>query len=151
MARSRSDLNKILRDADVRVRAAAAKALNDAAEELIRNMKQNMASAGIESRTGRLESSFTFRPATAERLKCLVENEVYAVDGNGSKKIPKEPGKYNPAMKNRYKYGIPYGRILEFSPRFNRPFFYKTWYAMQDEIKEKIVEQISNAWKDKIS
>lgn len=132
-------LQRFLKDAEEDVRKAAAEALNKAAEELKQEIKNNMASQGIQERTGNLVGSVKASQATDKKLIVKITSEVYA-------KAPKEPGKRNPAMRGRYKYGVPYGRLIEFSPRINKPFFYTAWYAKRKQIKEDIIEAIGKAW-----
>lgn len=138
MARPQS-LQNILKQADKRVREAAVKALNDAAEEVVSQIKNNMNAQGIHEITGELRESIQYTPATEETPKVLIKSEVFAPK-------PKKPGVRNPAMKNRYKYGVPYGRIIEFSPRIRKPFFYKAWYEKRKTVKEEVIEKIGNAW-----
>jgi len=135
----RITLQSLLKDADERVRQAAADAINNASETLQRDIKANMAAQGIRERTGRLRGSLESTKATKSRLNVVIKSEVYAP-------TPKRPGSRNPAMKGRYKYGVPYGRILEFSPRINKPFFYTAWYKNKNKIKEIVMKEVSNAW-----
>ena len=141
-----NSLNKLLKDADEKVRRAAADALNEAAEKLERQIKQNMADQGIQEDTGELRGSIKFNEATPKKLAIVIKSEVYAP-------MPKEPGKYNPAMKGRYQNGVPYGRIIEFGVRkdkdgkeIRKPFFYTAWYKQRDDIKEAVMEAIGEAW-----
>lgn len=132
-------LQKYLKNADERVRKAAADALNKAADELQQQVKSNMAAQGIQQKTGKLIGSIEATIATAKKPVAIVMSEVYAP-------APKQPGKENPAMKGRYKNGVPYGRIIEFSPRINRPFFYTAWYKKRRQIKENVIKAIGEAW-----
>jgi len=135
-------LQRLLRDADERVRRAAADAINEAASELTQQIKQNMAAQGINNDTGKLYGSVKATKATAKRPAVKVSSEVF-------KPAPKNPGSRNPDMVGRYKYGVPYGRIIEFSPRINRPFFYTAWYAKRKQIKENVIAAIGDAWSGK--
>lgn len=132
-------LKAFLKDADERVREAAARALNAASAELQQNIKTNMAAQGIRQRSGRLVGSIKATKATAKNPSVKISSEVFA-------KMPKRPGLRNPRMRSRYKYGVPYGRIIEFSPRINRPFFYTAWYKKRNAIKKEVMEEIGNAW-----
>jgi hypothetical protein len=132
-------LFRFLKDAEEDVRKAAAEALNKAADELKQEIKNNMARQGIQERTGNLIGSIKATKATPDKLIVNITSEVYA-------KAPKRPGLRNPAMKGRYKYGVPYGRIIEFSPRINKPFFFTAWYLKRKYIKEDIIEAIGEAW-----
>ena len=140
MARSsRKSLAAVLKDADERVRQAAADALNEAAAELVAQIKENMNAQNITERTGKLRASIKYNEATAKRPNVLLKSEVFAP-------APRRPGSRNPRMRGRYKYGTPYGRILEFSPRINKPFFYNAWYKRRREIKETVLKKITEAW-----
>lgn len=135
-----TSLKAFLKDADEAVRKAAADALNEAAKEMKAQIKTNMAEAGIVTRSGRLRASVKSNRATAKNPRIVIKSEVYAEER------PQQPGKRNPAMRGRYKYGVPYGRILEFSPRIRKPFFYKAWYEKRDRIKADIIQKIGEAW-----
>ena len=134
-----TSLQKLLKDAEENVRKAAAEALNEAAAELTQGIRNNMSSQGIRERTGNLVGSIKATKATPKKLSVRVSSEVYA-------KPPKRPGSRNPAMRGRYKYGVPYGRIIEFSPRINKPFFYKTWYQKRKKIYEDVIKAVGEAW-----
>lgn len=138
MAKSMS-LQAFLKDADERVKKAAADALNKAADEMEMQIRENMNAQNIQVRTGKLRASLKATKATPKKLNVLIKSEVFAPP-------PKRPGSRNPRMKGRYKYGVPYGRLLEFSPRINKPFFYTAWYNKRQQIKQEIMETIGNAW-----
>ena len=135
-------LHRFLKDADERVRQAAADALNKAASELESTIEANMNKQGIRNLTGNLRASVKSTKATPKRMNVVIKSEVY-------KPAPKRPGSRNPAMRGRYKYGVPYGRIIEFSPRINKPFFYTAWYRKRAEIKESVIRAIGDAWSGK--
>lgn len=139
MAKYKS-LRAILKDADEKVKKAAVQALNEASEKVQSAIKTNMTSVGIQEKTGELRSSIKVLPATEKNFKATISSEVF-------KPAPKNPGKRNPEMKGRYKYGTPYGRIIEFSPRINKPFFYTAWYKERKRITEEIIKKVGEAWK----
>lgn len=146
----RVSLVRFLKDADERVREAAAKALNENAEGLISKIKDNMNAQGIHERTGNLRGSIKSIKATAKNPYTRIESEVYARNPKtGELAIPKNPGSRNPAMKGKYKNGVPYGRLIEFSPRINKPFFYTAWYQEKSRIREDIIKAIGKAWSGK--
>ena len=128
------------------MKQAAADALNEAAQTLTKDVRANMEKQGIEERTGQLVGSVEATKATPKKLTVVVKSEVFAKNKDGGLRIPKEPGKYNPAMAGRYKHGVPYGRILEFRPKNPKPFFYTAWYENRKEIREKVIEKIGEAW-----
>ena len=142
----RISLQRILKDADERVRQACAKVLNQSAKELEAQIKSNMSAQGIQSRSGRLRASVTATTATANKPSVVVRSEVYA-------KLPKRPGKNRRLWgKGSIRYpskGVAYGRILEFSPRYNKPFFYPAWYKLKNQIKEDIIDEVGKAWSGK--
>lgn len=142
-------LKKALKDASERVKDEAVKALNEASEEVQTKIKINMSTVGIHERTGRLKHSIKVIPATKKNFKAVIQSEVFGP-------VPKEPGKRNPAMRGRYKFGAPYGRILEFSPRKDKegkpiakPFFYSAWYETRKQVSEEIIQKIGKAWSEK--
>jgi hypothetical protein len=139
-------LSTFLKNADERVKKACADALNEASKELEQQIEANMSAVGITSRSGKLRGSIKSTVATPERPRVVVKSEVYA-------NLPKRANKNRRLWgKSAIRYaprGVPYGRILEFSPRYNRPFFYKAWYARRKQIKEDIIQIIGNAWSGK--
>ena len=139
MAKSWGSLATFLKNADERVRQAAADALNEASDEVIKQVKANMAAQGIQERTGKLRGSVQANKATVKSLNVVIKSEVY-------KPAPRRPGWKNPKMRGRYKWGVPYGRIIEFSPRIKKPFFYRAWYEKRTQIKREVMKKIEGAW-----
>lgn len=136
-------LSTFLKDADERVKQACADALNQAATELEQQIESNMSAVGIHSKTGKLRGSIKSTVATPDRPRVVVKSEVYAT-------APKKPNKNRrlwgkPAIRYPAR-GVPYGRILEFSPRYKKPFFYTAWYQKRRQIKENIIRAIGEAW-----
>lgn len=136
-------LQKLIKNADERVKKACVDALNESAKALENQIKSNMVSQGIHNRTGRLYGSVKSTKATEKKPSVVVKSEVYA-------KLPKNAGKNRRLWgKGNIRYpskGVPYGRILEFSPRYNRAFFYPAWYKLRKQIKDNIIEEIGKAW-----
>lgn len=139
MAKGWGTLSTFLKQADERVRQAAADALNEASDEVIKQVKANMSAQGIQEKTGKLRGSVKANKATPKSLNVVIKSEVY-------KPAPKRPGWRNPKMRGRYKHGVPYGRIIEFSPRIKKPFFYKAWYEKRKQVKEQVMKAIEGAW-----
>ena len=134
-------LKQLLKDANDRVKEAAAEALNEAAAELTARVRENMNAQNIKNDTGRLRASVKYKKTDSRKLAVVVKSEVY------KRPNPKRPGSRNPRMAGRYtSRGVPYGRIIEFSPRIRKPFFYPAWYATRKQIREEIVKQIGEAW-----
>ena len=143
-----ASLQKFLRDADERVRKACADALNEASQELEKQIKTNMSSKGIQNKTGRLRGSVTANKATEKKPVIVIKSEVYAP-------LPKNQSKNRRLWgKSSLKYpskGVPYGRILEFSPRYKKynNYFYGVWYKNRNKIREDVIKAIGNAWSGK--
>lgn len=137
-------LDYALKDATDRVRQEAAEALNGMAEFMENKIKSSMSQVGIHDDTGALRGSVKFTRAKPDKLKVTIKSEVY-------KPAPKNPGSRNPNMIGRYKKGVPYGRILEFSTHYKKynGFFYTQWYNNRDAVREYIKESISKAWSGK--
>ena len=83
-----NELNRILKEKTDSIRQAAADSLNQTSDQLVSEIKTNMAAAGIESRNGRLAGSIKFKRATAKNPRTYIKSEVYA-------KRPKNPNKKN--------------------------------------------------------
>ena len=132
-------LAAFLKDKDEKVRQAAADALNKASDEIVAQVRNNMSVQGIKVRSGKLRGSVGATKATAKSPRVLIKSEVFVA-------APRRPGSRNPRMRNRYKYGVPYGRIIEFSPRINKPFFYTAWYKKRNKVKDDVMDAISKAW-----
>ena len=135
----RGTISKILRDYSDEVKQAAVDALNRNAEMLAGNMKDALDVAGIQRRSGKLESSFTVGEANMKNLDATVVSEVYAP-------MPKKPGSRN---KDIYypPGGVPYGRLIEFSPRIDKPFFYSTFYTLKKIIIDDVFKACREAGK----
>lgn len=136
-------LQRFLKDADDMVKQACADALNKAAKDLEAQIEANMSAQGIQNRTGRLRGSVKATTATVKKPVVIIKSDVYA-------KLPKNPNKNRRLWgKGNIKYpgrGVPYGRLLEFSPRINKPFFYTAWYKHKKQIREDIIKTIGEAW-----
>lgn len=137
-------LDYMLKDATDRVRQEAANALNGMAEYMESQIKSSMSKVGIKDDKGALRGSIKFTRAKPDKLNVMIESEVY-------KPAPKKPGSRNPDMIGRYKKGVPYGRILEFSTHYKKynGFFYTPWYNNRDAVREYIKLSISKAWSAK--
>ena len=98
-----------------RVAAAAKEALADNAEELCQTVKSK-----CPVRTGRLRDSIH-----VSRLK----------DGAVYKVIADAPGDD----------GTPYARIVEFSPKIDKPFMYPSMDEKRDKFKRNVVSKIKEA------
>lgn len=146
----KKSLYQILKDADERVKLAAVKAINDASSEVVTAIKSNMDKVGIVERTGKLRDSIKVEPATTKNYTAVILSDA-------SKPAPKDAGKRNPKVKNAYTVvingkvvkGTPYGQIIEFSPRIDKPFFYTAWYEKRKKVKEELISKIGDAWNGK--
>lgn len=133
----RGTISKILRDYSEEVQQAAVDALNRNAVMLQGDIKGSMDTAGIKRDTGKLEESVKVGKATLKNLDATVVSEVY-------KPLPDNPGSRNPNVYYPSK-GVPYGRLLEFSPRINKPFFYDTFYVLKKMIIDDVFESVRKA------
>lgn len=139
MAKRGKSLKKILAEYSKSVQEAAVKALNENAEMLQKDIEADMQSAGIQSISGKLKASIEVNEANMKNLDATVKSEVYA-------DLPKEPNKRNAEMYYPPK-GVPYGRLIEFSPRINKPFFYTSFYKKKRTIIEDVFKACREAGK----
>lgn len=152
-------LQTFLKDKDEEVRQVAADALNEAASEIKAQIINNLHNQGIRNRTGKLYSSIDFKKATAKRPRILIKSEVYAPLPKGERSLRALQANYTVGYwrawrrmhrgVQKFKYpakGVPYGRIIEFSPRINKPFFYVAWYQKRNKVSNDIVNKITRAW-----
>ena len=159
--RHRISIAAFLKDKDMEVRQAAADLMNAASDKIVRQIRSNLHAQGIVNRTGKLYSSIEIKKETAKSPRVVIMSEVYAP-------LPKNEQKmrdiYNSMTKHerlfrrkvrkpmRFTYpaeGVPYGRIIEFSPRINKPWFYKAWYDTRFEVEESIINGVLKAWSGK--
>lgn len=128
----KTSLKKILSEYSKEVQEAAVNELNKEAESLVSDIDGDMDRAGIKSQSGKLKASVKAIAANLKNLQAKVRSEVYA-------EMPKNPGKRNKNIRYAGK-GVPYGRIIEFSPRINRPFFYSSFYRKRNRIIDNIFD-----------
>ena len=102
------------------------KSLKDAA---LKNMQEQ----GIKSRTGNLVKHMQVEPIVLSKITpktkkaaAIVLNDATATNKKGEE--------------------IAYGRIIEFSPRINKPFFYTEFYNRRAKIRENLEKIIREAW-----
>ena len=135
--KGRNSISKILREYSEGVQKAAVDALNRNAEMLAGDIKEGMGAAGIQRQSGKLEESVKVGNATLKNLDAKVVSEVY-------KPLPDKPGSRNSSIYYPSK-GVPYGRLIEFSPRINKPFFYDKFYEKKKKIVDDICESVRKA------
>ena len=128
----KTSIKKILSEYSKEVQEAAVNELNKEAESLVSDIDGDMDRAGIKSQSGKLKASVKAIAANLKNLQAKVRSEVYA-------EMPKNPGKRNKNIRYAGK-GVPYGRIIEFSPRINRPFFYTSFYRKRNRIIDNIFD-----------
>lgn len=128
----KTSLKKILSEYSKEVQEAAVNELNKEAESLVSDIDGDMDRAGIKSQSGKLKASVKAIAANLKNLQAKVRSEVYA-------EMPKNPGKRNKNIRYAGK-GVPYGRIIEFSPRINRPFFYTSFYRKRNRIIDNVFD-----------
>lgn len=112
--------------------------VNKGLDEMAERVRQNYEAQGIRVRSGKLISGTKIRRMRKGSFGRII-NEVY------NTKVPKNPGIHTESMRNRYKKGVPYGRLIEFSPRINKPFF----YPAVDSVKEDVLKRIKGRMKQK--
>ena len=137
MAKKRQSLKSILKEYGKDVLEAAAAQLNAEAEALVADIGADMDKAGIKTRSGALKASVKAIAATPKNLNAVVKSEVYA-------EMPKNPGSRNANISYPAK-GVPYGRLIEFSPRINKPFFYTSFYEKRNEIIDRVFKACREA------
>lgn len=154
-----------LKNADDKMKQAVADALNEASDEVVKKIKSNMDKQGIKVRTGKLKGSLEATKATKSAPNVVIKSEVYAplpknvrrwrsqlssLDKKDRHWKRLKSSNLNP-MKPKMKYpaqGVPYGRIIEFSPRINKPFFYTAWYETRRAVKARMLAKITKTWSD---
>lgn len=128
--------------------------INEEAAKLVGQIKAEMDIVGINERSGDLKGSVKITTkASVKKPNVIIKSEVFAKDKNGKKHMVVNPGSRqrdgSRAMTaNDYKDGVPYGRILEFSPRYKKPFFFKVWDREKARIDHDVREKIGVAWSD---
>ena len=115
--------------------------INNSLPEIAENVQRHYDEQNIKKITGKLYAGTKIHKMEVSEDKVKT---AYIINDVINPRIVKKPGKRNIAMKNRYKGGTHYGRLIEFSPRINKPFF----YPAMDESKEKLRERIKKRWKD---
>ena len=117
--KSNKAFQQILQDYGKQVAAAAKKALADEAEIIANDAKSR-----CPVKTGNLkESIHTVPNKSGTRVSIVVD----AVD----------------------KDGVPYGKVVEYSPKIQKPFVYPALDAHKDEIAGKVADAIKKALHDK--
>lgn len=93
---------------------------------------------------------------TVDALRQQMEAEADAIVRDMQSRAPVKTGKLKGSIHwkwNRNKTaitiiadasnnGVKYGRIVEFSPKINKPFFYPALDAHKDEYKQKLIETL---------
>ena len=117
--KSNKAFQQILQDYGKQVAAAAKKALADEAEIIANDAKSR-----CPVKTGNLkESIHTVPNKSGTRVSIVVD----ATD----------------------KDGVPYGKVVEYSPKIQKPFVYPALDAHKDEIAGKVADAIKQALHDK--
>lgn len=129
------NLKKILETFGEKAAEATVQCLNDAIKDIEDMAKDNLHANGIKGTT--MYNSFEQTEATTKKPTAMLAVEIW------SKKPVKNPGSRNPSMRGRYKKGYAnIGRLIEFSPRINKPFYYKAFYKRRKTIESEIIEAI---------
>lgn len=153
----KKDWAEFLRNANTQMRTAVANQLNRASDEVMAQMKANMAAVGIKSRTGRLRLLLRVNRATPESPNTVIYSEAEVPRPkrpNWNRHLWRKKGwsmnGLNLGKDLRYPPMVSYGRILEFSPRLNRPFFYTAWYDRRHSVKARIIWAVRNCWQEQV-
>ncbi len=75
-------------------------------------------------------------------VKGALQDSIHAVKQKGG-------AKYKIVADATSHDGIFYGKLVEFSPRINKPFMYPAMDAKRDEIKSKIIDAVREALRRK--
>ena len=154
----KKDWNEFLKNANLAMREGISRQLNRASDEVVAQMKTNMADAGIHNRTGRLRIMLRIHRATPKSPRCVIYSEAEVPRPkrpNWNRHLWRKKGwsmnGLNLGKDLRYPPNVSYGRILEFSPRINKPFFYKAWYDKQRAVKERVIYAVRNCWQTQVN
>lgn len=129
------NLKKILELYGEKAAEAAVQCLNDAIDDMDKLAKENLRKHGIKGKT--MYEAFEQTDATVKKPTAMLAVEIW------SKKPVKRPGSRTPSMRGRYKNGyVSIGRLIEFSPHINKPFFYDAFYKRKKTIESEITEAI---------
>lgn len=124
------------------------KILDEKANQITDEVKAT-ASSKMKVSTGALLAGIKYKMKVTDK-------GIYAIIRSGAKnkRIPKQPGKRNSNMSpSKYRGGVPYPRILEFSPRFGYKAGsygrYAHLYPVADRVKETVLPEIKRRLLDK--
>ena len=134
----RRSLKSVLSEFSEDVQRAVVDTLNASVAELKDDALKNMDKQEIKEDTGNLRESLEIKKATMKTLDATLKSEVYA-------ELPKHPGMAYPAE------GVPYGRLIEFSPRIGKPFFYTAFYEKKKKIAEEVFAKMCEAGKKSLN
>lgn len=136
-----SYLKELIDEFGKEVAKAAAEVINDVILDTEKEAKENLRKHGIKGT--RMYEGFTHTEAdwNADNPEATLALEVWSDEP--TKKI----GNNNSGIYDSMGYAN-VGRIIEFSPRINKPFYYDAFYkrrkGMKKEIHDKVVEVIRN-------
>lgn len=135
-----SYLKKIIDEFGEEAAKVACDTLNDVIHDVEKQAKENLHEQGIKGT--RMYDGFKLKDADVNRPEAVIAVEVW------SEKPTKNPININSGIYNSKGYAN-IGRIIEFSPRIQRPFFYDAFYkrrkGLEDEIRAKVAEVIKDA------
>lgn len=141
MAKSykRINLKTVLEQYGNKAKQAAIDVISKNADELVSGAKNR---ASGMNRTGKMQMSIR---AIKPKRKNSKYNIVVACDAVNETPV-KNPGSRNPGMTGKYPVGgFPYPRVLEFSPKYNRPFFFNDYYNSKSALPGQISDAIKKA------
>ena len=130
------NLKDVLEQYGEKAMEAAAAVMRESADQLVAGAK-----ARAPAESGKLRDSIRkLEHGSGKRY-------TVAMVCDAKSTVPvKHPGVRNPNAASRYKNtGVPYGRIIEFSPKYNHPFFFTDYYNQRAATREKVIEAIHKA------
>ena len=132
-------VSKIIKEFGEQAGEVAIDVLNDVIHDVVTGAKENLKRHHVKG--SRMYENFEVHEATMKNEEALLAVEVW------SDKPTKKIGNYNTGIYDSLGYAN-VGRIIEFSTRINKPFFYDAFYkrrkGLEDEIHDKVVEVIKN-------
>ena len=123
MAKGWQTSEEILRELGEAATAAAKSALADGAEIVIQEAKSRCP---------------VYKGNDRRVVKEALRDSIHAVKLKGG-------AKYRIVADAKSHDGIFYGKLVEFSPKINKPFMYPAMDARRDEVRNKIVDAVREA------
>ena len=123
MAKSWQSVEEILKELGENATKAAKKALADGAELVMQEARNRCP---------------VYKGNDRRVVKGALRDSIHAVKQKGG-------AKYKIIADATSHDGIFYGKLVEFSPKINKPFMYPAMDARRDEVRNKIIEAVREA------